>query len=72
MSKHGTDQRTPDTQSAERGHASKESADERRSKQADVGDAPEQGGEGIKPQDTGDDLPATYEPDKRPGKRNTL
>ena len=72
MSKHVTDQRTPDTQSERHGHgANKESADERRSKQADVGDAPEQGGEGIKPQDTGEDLPATYEPDKRPGKRNT-
>jgi hypothetical protein len=46
--------------------------DERRSRNADVGDAPEQGGDGIQPQDADKDVPATYEPDKRPSQRHTL
>ena len=36
------------------------------------GEVPGQGGDEIQPQDAGEDLPATYEPDKRPGRRTTL
>jgi hypothetical protein len=54
---------------ADRNPRANQTDDERRSRQADVGDAPEQGGDGIQPQDTGKDMPATYEPDKRPGHR---
>ena len=78
-----TPQGRPDVSSADRGDDANNPAaprdrrpdqadDERRSRQADVGDAPEQGGDGVQPQDTGKDVPATYEPDKRPGQRNTL
>jgi hypothetical protein len=59
--------KNPDTKRDPRAN---QADDERRSRNADVGDAPEQGGDGIKPQDTEKDVPATYEPDKRPGQRN--
>ena len=38
----------------------------------DAVDGPDGAGDGIQPQDTGEDLPATYEPDKRPSQRTTL
>jgi hypothetical protein len=83
MSDERTPQRRPDELSNDRGHDANNPSlkrdpranqpdDERRSRQADVGDAPEQGGDGIQPQDAGEDMPATYEPDKRPSQRNTL
>ena len=65
-----TNERTPERRPDDRSKAPAHQADdERRSRQADVGDAPEQGGEGIQRQDTDmdADIPATYEPDKRQG-----
>jgi hypothetical protein len=61
------DVKKPDTKRDPRAN---QPADERRSRNADVGDAPEQGGDGIQPQDADKDIPATYEPDKRPGQRH--
>ena len=70
MATEKTPERRPDDRSNDRNH---QADDERRSRQADVGDAPEQGGEGIQRQDTDmdTDIPTTYEPDKRPSQRNT-
>lgn len=78
-----TPQRSPDELSKERGHdannpglkrdpRANQADDERRSRNADVGDAPEQGGDGVQKQDADADIPATYEPDKRPSQRNTM
>ena len=68
-----TDERGHDANnpSLERDPRANQNDDERRSRNADVGDAPEQGGDGIKPKDSDTDIPATYEPDKRPSQRNT-
>ena len=40
--------------------------------QKEKGEVPGHGADEIQPQDAGEDLPGTYEPDKRPSRRTTL
>ena len=79
MSIHGKPQQNPGEQSEDRGHDAnnpnlkrQDPPTQERDRRTNSRDMPERGGEDIKPQDTGEDLPATYEPDKRPSKRTTL